>query len=354
MRSSFLGAARPSRRAALLLALSVSFGAACGQEGVTPTGSGTSSDTGGTGGSGGATSTGGSGGTTTGVGGAENPEPLKILNWNLHNLFDTKKDTESPEEQVPSAAVYNAKLAAIGAILKELDPDIAILPEVENKAILDELNGKQLAGAYTTAITETNDFRGLDIGVLSKLPIVDLVSHKDDSFKRLDLVGGQSYKYSRDAVEVRLKFNTRSIVLFGVHYRSKGDGSAETDDKDKRMAEAQHTRALADAVVKAAPSTAVLILGDFNDLPGSPPVTWTLLGDPKNDPKIPFSASADGVAELDRYTFIYQGVKELIDHQMANKLLAGMLDTSSVVIRHGQDVEAASDHYPLMATYQIQ
>ena len=38
---------------------------------------------------------------------------------------------------------------------------------------------------------------------------------------------------------------------------------------------------------------------------------------------------------------------------MANELLKGMLDASSVVIRHGQDVEDASDHFPLMATYQI-
>jgi hypothetical protein len=37
-----------------------------------------------------------------------------------------------------------------------------------------------------------------------------------------------------------------------------------------------------------------------------------------------------------------------------SKLLAGMLDTSSVVIRHGQDAQDASDHIPLMATYQIQ
>lgn len=350
---SFLGAARSSRGAALLLALSTSLGAAaCGQEGITPTGSSGDTNTGG-GGAGGSTNTAGAGGTG-GTGGAEDPEPLKILNWNLHNLFDTKKDSESPEEQVLSGSDYNNKLQRIGKVLKEMDPDIAILPEVENKAILDDLNAKQLGGAYTTAITETNDFRGLDIGVLSKIPIVDLVSHKDDSFKRLDLVGGQSYKYSRDAVEVRFKFNTRSLVLFGVHYRSKGDGSAETDDKDKRMAEAQHTRALADAITKDAPNTAILILGDFNDLPASPPVTWTLQGDPKNSPKIPFSASTDAVTEADRYTFVYQGVEELIDYQMANKLLAGMLDTGSVQIRHDQDVEDASDHYPLMATYQIQ
>ncbi len=343
---------RPSFLSLLLLSL-----ASCGQEGkVTTTTSGTTTDAGGTGGAG---STGGAGGATggggTGVGGfAEVAKPLKILTWNLHNFFDMQDDPTNENDFALSQMEYDQKMAEVGAILTELDPDIAILPEVENLKILDELNAEQLGGAYTTAVPETNDFRGLDIAVLSKLPLADVVSHKDDSFKRLDLVGGQQYKYSRDAVEVHVTWNDRDIVLLGVHYRSKGDGSAETDDKDKRMAEAQHTRAIADQLVAENPKRAVLILGDFNDLPGSPPVSWTLQGDPKNDPKIPFAAATDSIGAADKYTFVYNGVKELIDHQMANPLLTMMIDAGSVTIRHGADVEDASDHFPLMATYQIQ
>lgn len=293
---------------------------------------------------------GGSGGS----GGAVVPKPLKVLNWNLHNMFDTQDDPAFADDFALTTAEYNEKLSQIGALLTELDPDIAILPEVESQAILDELNADHLGGAYTTAITETNDFRGLDIGVLSKVPIVDLVSHKDDSFKRLDLVGGQLYKYSRDCVEIHVNYNGREVVLLGVHYRSKGNGMVETDDKDKRMAEAQHTRAIADDLAKADPGRAILILGDFNDVPGSPPVVWTLQGDPANDPKIPFAAASDSLMDADKYTFVYNDVEELIDHQMASPLLAPMLDGTSVLVRHGDDVAAASDHFPMMATYQIE
>src|SRR5262249_30530771 len=146
----------------------------------------TGSGTGGTGGS-------GTGTAGTGAGGAETPMPLKVLNWNVHNFFDTKKDTDAPEEMVLSKADYDEKVDQVGTVLKDLDADFVVMPEIENQAILDDLNSKQLGGAYTTAITETNDFRGLDIGILSKVPIVDIVTHVDDSFKRLDLVGGQSY-----------------------------------------------------------------------------------------------------------------------------------------------------------------
>lgn len=355
--------------AAFTLSLLAFFGsAACGQEGivaVTSTGgtAGTAGTTGGAGaGAGGAggssgSSTGGAGSSgSSGTGGAAVPQEFKILTWNLHNFFDTNDDPaiSNEDEQILSLTKYNNKLASVAAVIEAMDPDIAVLPEIENLAILDQLNESKLAGSYKTAITATNDFRGLDIGILSKEKIDDVVTHAMDSFKRLDLVGGQSYKYSRDAVEVHVTYNTRRIILLGVHYRSKGDGSAETDDKDKRMAEAQHTREIADGLAEKNPKAAIMILGDFNDLPGSPPVNWTLQGNPKNSPKVIFTASADSVAEAERYTFVYNGTMELIDHQMMNPVLHKFLDPAKVVIRHGSDVEAASDHHPMMATFNIQ
>ncbi|MEZ4302047.1 MAG: endonuclease/exonuclease/phosphatase family protein [Polyangiaceae bacterium] len=351
MSASFLRPRPPLFAGAALLLLTSAFAASCGQQGIVAATSGTTeTDTGGSGG------TGGTGGTATtgGTGGADTSKPLKVLCWNLHNFFNTTKDSGFTEEQVLTKTEYDNKLAAVGAVLKQMDPDFAVLPEVENLAILDDLNAKQLAGAYTTAITETNDFRGLDIGILSKPAIDTLTSHKDDSFKRLDLAGSPSYKYSRDAVEVHITHNGREVVLIGVHYRSKGNGMVETDDKDKRAAEAQHTRAIADALIAEDPKRAVLILGDFNDIPGSPAVSWTILGNPANNPQDPFITASDSVPQADRYTFVYNGVQELIDHQIANPLLGGMLDTKAAVILHGKSVEDASDHHPLMATYHIQ
>ncbi|MFO0591239.1 MAG: endonuclease/exonuclease/phosphatase family protein [Polyangiaceae bacterium] len=348
MRSSFLLGAAPWC-AALGLSVLVSL-AACGQQGIVA-GTSSTTETGG-GGTGGATSTGGAGGDTS-TGGAPVGQPFKIANWNIHNFFDTKKDTSSMYEMVLTSGEYSTKLGQVGAVIKAMDPDIIVMPECENIGIVNDLNTKQLGGAYNADITETNDFRGLDIGILSKAPIDKVVTHTTDMFKRLDLAGSKSYTYSRDAVEIHLTVNGRSVILLAVHYRSKGDGSAETDDKDKRAAEAQHTRAIADALEKADPKAAIVILGDFNDLPGSAPVAWTLAGDPKNNPKVTYTDAADSVAQGDRYSFVYNNAKELIDHQIANPLLLKMLDASKVVIRHSKDVEAASDHHPMMATYDI-
>jgi hypothetical protein len=65
------------------------------------------------------------------------------------------------------------------------------------------------------------------------------------------------------------------------------------------------------------------------------------------------NASALALPESTRWTFDYMGDLELIDHQMSNPLLAGMLDKASIKIPHNIAVEDASDHAPVVATYNV-
>jgi endonuclease/exonuclease/phosphatase family metal-dependent hydrolase len=212
---------------------------------------------------------------------------------------------------------------------------------VETEALLHDLNDSELDGRYSEVIlVDGNDPRGIDVGVLSKLAFESVESHKDDLFSALG-TNQPKYTYARDALELQLVFNGRTIVLFGVHFKAK-----ENDDPQKRLAEAQHTRGLADTVTANDPATAILVLGDYNDTPGSPPCD-AVVGE---DPDV-YVDSADQVAEADRWTFDFQGSHELVDHQMASPLLAGMRD--KVAIQHGPEAAAASDHAPIIATYQI-
>jgi hypothetical protein len=61
----------------------------------------------------------------------------------------------------------------------------------------------------------------------------------------------------------------------------------------------------------------------------------------------------DALPSADRWTFDYMGMLELVDHQMANPLIGAMLDPASVTIPHGADIENASDHSPVLATYLV-
>jgi len=339
IRSSFF-ASRPPLSALFTAALLLVT--ACAQDGTT---SASSSGDGG-GASGTATGSGGGGGSG---GSLPAPMPLSILNWNTHNFFDTKKNSPDSSETILSLANYTGKRQAIGAALKDLNADIVVLAEVENKALLDDLNTTELGGAYLqTILFEGNDLRGIDVGMLTKLAPDSVVSHKDDVFVKAGTNGPQ-YHYSRDCLEVHFTFNQRKIIVLGVHFKAK----ATPDDPDKRLAEGQHTRKLADDLQAKEPGAGIVILGDFNDTPGSEPYAAVLGAAPNL-----FVDSADSAPELQRYSYDYMGKLELIDHQMANPRLAALLDPAQVLLVHGKGIDDgskfASDHAPIKATYLVQ
>lgn len=337
IRPSFFGSRRPL--AALLLTPVLLLAVACGQDGTTGQTTGAGGDSGGT-----STTGGGDGGN----GGSVPAVPLTIVDWNTHNFFDSKKNPATPSETVVSAADYAKKVSTIGAALKALNGDIVVLAEVENLAILDDLNKTALGSAYAqTILIEGNDTRGIDIGVLSKIAPDSVVSHKDDVFV-LKGTNGPQYHFSRDVLEVHFTFNKRALIILGVHYKSKGP----PDDKDKRTAEAQHTRKIADDLHALQPDAAILVTGDFNDTPGSAPCNAVVGAAPQL-----FVDSADSVASAERYSYDYMGKLELIDHQMANPTLHAMLDPTKVVLTHANNVDDgskyASDHSPMTATYLV-
>lgn len=319
-------AARPAGLVALGLALATLPAAlgACGGDGGSASSSSKSSS--------------GSGGAG-GVG-----EPLVILDWNTHNFFDDKKNSTAPQETVVSTAEYQAHVASVSAILGELDPDVAVLAEVENQPVLEALNAK-LGQKYAdlSIIPSGNDPRGINVAAMSKIKFTSVVSHKDDSFT-LNGQPAPSYKYTRDCVEYHFTKNGRNVILLGVHFRSK----VAPDDPDKRLAEAQHTRAIADGLAKADPTAAIIVLGDMNDLPGSYPV-GAVAGSGANV----FTDAPSFLPSGDQWSFLFMGSQELIDHQMSNPLMTAMIDKASVQIRHGMDVDAASDHGPVIATYDV-
>src|SRR5262249_38504889 len=158
-------------------------------------------------------------------------------------------------------------LTEIANVIGALDPDVAVLAEVENQGVLDDLNGK-LANKYATrSVIEGNDPRGVDVAALSKIAFSSVVSHKDDSFVLAGTQGPNS-PFAGAAVGSHLTFGGRSIVLLGIPFRSKGP----PDDPNKRLAEAERARAIADGLTAADANLGVAILGDYNDLPNSDPV----------------------------------------------------------------------------------
>ncbi|WP_437578700.1 endonuclease/exonuclease/phosphatase family protein [Sorangium sp. So ce887] len=289
----------------------------------------------------------GAGGSDGGAGpGGPTPEaaPLAVVTWNTKDFFNDQDDTEGSEETVLTAARYREKREAIAAVLADLDPDVAVLQEVEHLEVLEDLSRIELGGAYPhAALVEAYDPRGIDVGALSKIPFDKVVSHRDDRFT-LRGTQGPVYTFTRDCLELHLTRGGRKVILLGVHFKAK----AAPDNPDRRLAEAQRARAIADALAAAHPTAAIAVLGDFNDLPGSPPVEAVAGAGATR-----FEDVATAAPPADRWTYDFNGQLELIDHHMVNPLLRRMLDPGSVQVPHGPSIEDASDHAPIFSAYRI-
>jgi endonuclease/exonuclease/phosphatase family metal-dependent hydrolase len=263
------------------------------------------------------------------------PTALRVATFNAHDLFD---DTQDGNEPVIDRDAYAARLAAIARVLALLESDIVVLQEVENVRVLEALAGGEASalGYAHAVLLPGNDPRGINIGVLSREPFESVLSHRNDVLPGADGL----HRYARDCLELHRTVRGRDFVLLAVHLKSK----SAPDDPDRRLAEARHTRSIADTITRADPSSAILILGDMNDVPGSPPLSAI------EGPRSESYADAASVPPF-AWTYAYGADRELIDHQMMSPVLCPMLDPGSVTIPHGDMVEHASDHSPVAATY---
>jgi endonuclease/exonuclease/phosphatase family metal-dependent hydrolase len=299
-------------------------------------------------GTGGGAGTAGAGGTPP----ATTPKNLRIGNYNAENFFnDTleKPSSATEKENTPTTEAYHAKLTGVAGALSQLGADIVMLQEIENEGVLADLRDQpEIKGKYTSQVLlRGNDTRGIDIGLISSIPIVKAISHEKESFTNpFDTdVPPHKYYFARDVLEVHFQFNTRHVILLGVHFKAKTGPIA--DVLAKQVAEATQTRKIADSLSAQDPTAAIVILGDFNNSPSTQPLQ-IIAG---NDPTKYLSATAL-LSGPDAWTVNFSG-KDIYDDQYANPILAKFRVASSATILHLPVAEKPSDHEPVAVTYQV-
>lgn len=278
------------------------------------------------------------------------PIRLRLTNWNVKNFFDDRVDnptvgppcaSEAPPdllcEDVPSSEAYQAKVSALAGVLAPLDPDVIVLPETESWVGASALAAR-LGGRSHVVVSEGNDPRGIEIAVISRWPLDRVVSHAAESFDG----AGRSYRFARDCLEVHLTLNGRHLVLLGVHFKASDDAASRA----KRVAEATQVRSIAASLMRADPSVAIVVLGDFNATPASEPIAVLLGAEPTR-----FYSAAELVPEAARTSY---DDRVLLDDQISNAALYDLVRVDSASIVHGPGVAAASDHEPLTVDYAVE
>ena len=216
---------------------------------------------------------------------------FRIGTYNVENLFDRFDDPYETGDDATgryrTSLKSRAKLYDLGYRIRQSKVDILGIQEVENYGALKDFVQSSVGPKFKvqSGITsqQSNDPRGIDLGVLSSLPLGRVISHR---FNRFRTFAGKQYRFARDCLQVEILDADRSAVLLTVfvcHFKSKCsecDPVAEPDayrldqqkSADKRNAAAVEVVRIIQS--QFSPDTErFAVLGDFNDTPDSPAIT---------------------------------------------------------------------------------
>jgi predicted extracellular nuclease len=312
---------------------------------------------------------------------------VRIGTWNLENLFKPGADAGPTNSQA-----YQAKVDGLAATITALDPDVLAVQEVGDPEALTDL-AKKLAGrGYDHLETADPDRRGIRVGFLSRLPLLDVHQvatfppplrpiQVDDTAATEDAMGRPAL-----AAGVTTPSGTR-IELVTCHLKSKlltfPGGAFSTTDEGlrarydayalyRRGAEAVTVREAATVLLDGkGTERAVIVLGDLNDELAAA-TTQILYGPPgseigtagydqpdRGDGARLWNLAARIPAEQ-RFSRIYRGQRELIDHLLVSHLVSHAVGDGDVTtgptpqsIEDNPNVRRdapASDHRPLVAS----
>lgn len=253
----------------------------------------------------------------------QNTDSLKIMFWNLENLFDCIDDSlKQDEEFLPegmrhwNSYRYYRKINLIWKVIlsagNDYPPDILAFAEVENQKVLNDLLLYSPFGFFDYKILhfESPDKRGIDVAMAYRpktIYIDSVLFIKND----LTSIGGGP---TRDILYCRCKINQEYLHLFINHWPSKYGGQAFTEPF--RMNSAKLLKTFTNNLI----GEKIICMGDFNDTPDSRCIQC-LLNNEKNNLILlkPQPSKIEG-------TIKYQGLWQYIDHFIVSRPLTNKKD----------------------------
>lgn len=310
---------------------------------------------------------------------------VTIATYNLENLFRPGADAGPDSEET-----YEAKLTALAATINELAPDILAVQEVGAPEALSDLVDR-LDGTWHTALADP-DGRGIRVGVIARLPLGNIEQVVDFPDKlapvQVDDDGTTMSEMGRPALRVGVELESVTVDVISCHLKSKllsfpGGFSPEDEDQRARYAVyALHRRAAEAAAVRAyvterlandGQQRALIVAGDLNDEPQAA-TTQLLHGPPGSEigtAGFDRPDQGDGqrlwnlaplIPEPQRFSRVYRGRGELIDHLLVSHRLVtvvktvttGETDVPSVTDQPRQQKDQpGSDHRPVVARFEV-
>ena len=315
-------------------------------------------------------------------------DQVVIMTYNVENLFDAKDDPDKKDEEYLPRAVkssphyqsicyqmtnpyyqkeclykdwtetlYKRKISRLADVISQVNqghgPDILVLDEVENIGALKDLAAAMPSLNYKTVeLIEGPDERGIDVGLISRLPMKEAKLHD---------AGIKDFK-TRGILEVELILpDGKPLYVLGVHLPSQAAPTSARRTVFKTLAK----------VKKSLPKDALVYAsGDFNVAAREEAKEKLFRHDAQED----WAVSHLIGCKTCQGTYYYHSKREwsffdafLFDKRMTNGKAAWQVDPDSIHIfndniyqvnrwgspaRFGSGMKGVgvSDHWPLVAT----
>jgi len=211
----------------------------------------------------------------------KNNHAYTIAFYNLENLFDTKNDPNTLDDDFTpngkknwSYKRYKKKLKKLANVIAQLgaeksfySPAIIGVVEVENQTVLNDLvTTKHLKNEhYGIVHYDSPDERGIDVALLYKKELFELLH--SETFPLLLNGENGDRDYTRDVLLVKGNLNGELVYTIVNHWPSRRSGTDVSEEK--RIKAAQLVTYIVDKISAETQDAKIIIMGDFNDNPSN-------------------------------------------------------------------------------------
>ncbi len=269
---------------------------------------------------------------------------FSVMTWNAENFFDTRVPHPS-SPPLPSRSEYQRDLQkAAETILAAGAPTIVALQEIENIGVLEDIAAQDaLAGYdYQAVLIEGHDSRGIDVGYLVRGDQAEILD-----VQQFDAPEGLT---SRPPLLLHVRIGAREVYLINNHFTSMAGGVEATEPR--RNAQAAWNVQIVQDIQAQNPDAWVVVLGDLNSFYDSLPLDTLRSAGLRH--------VFETLPEEERYTYIYQGEAQTLDHILVTAPMWDALARVEVLhvnadftLPDPQDTSPRrkSDHDPVVAVF---
>ncbi len=277
-------------------------------------------------------------------------DEFSLMTWNVENLFDFQAPHPSspPMSGIDEYRLHIEKV--VNTILASGVPTVVGLQEVENIGVLEDIaeHANLAAYGYKPVLIEGTDSRGIDVGYLVRGDQANVLAER----QYVAPEGLTSRPPLLVEVEVTTAAGATTIYILNNHFTSMSGGEEATEPR--RNAQAAWNVTVIEEILAENPGAHLSVMGDLNSFYDALPM------DTLQEAGLVHVFEA--LPEDERYTYIYQGASQALDHILVTPGLMDLLRRVEVLhvnadfspaVPGDSSPQRKSDHDPVIAVFSL-